>query len=347
MTTTEKSTTERSSASDRDEACPLPARSNISGPALGSAAPPAWMFWMLRLAGIYNLVWGTLVILFPNQWFTLAGMEIPNYPQLWQCIGMIVGVYGIGYWIAASDPARHWPIVFVGFLGKVFGPIGFVFGALQGTWPWVAGTVNITNDLIWLPGFMLALYYAAKVNSGDKYAAPAYTWDEALHGVRFASGKTLEEMSSKQDLLLLFVRHAGCTFCREMLADLGEQRQAIEDRGVGTAVVHVSTERSIAGLLDRYGLKSTDQLSDPDRRLFRTFELKRGAFWQLLGPKIWWRGFKAAIVSGHWFGTMEGDGFQMPGVFLIRDGRIIASFRHELASDRPDYMKIVLSAQRM
>ena len=41
-------------------------------------------------------------------------------------MGMIVGVYGIGYLIAARDPRTHWPIVLVGLLGKVFGPIGFV-----------------------------------------------------------------------------------------------------------------------------------------------------------------------------------------------------------------------------
>ena len=38
---------------------------------------------------------------------------------------MIVGVYGIGYAIASTDPLRHWPIVLVNSLGKIFGPIGF------------------------------------------------------------------------------------------------------------------------------------------------------------------------------------------------------------------------------
>lgn len=41
------------------------------------------------------------VILFPNAWFDFLNMSRPNYPQLWQCIGMIVGVYGIGYGIAS------------------------------------------------------------------------------------------------------------------------------------------------------------------------------------------------------------------------------------------------------
>jgi hypothetical protein len=118
------------------------------------------MYWALWFAGLYNLAWGTLVILWPHLLFDAAGMARPNYASLWQCIGMIVGVYGLGYIIAAYDPARHWPIVLVGLLGKVLGPIGFVHAALGGELPWIAGWVNVTNDLIWWIPFALILWYA-------------------------------------------------------------------------------------------------------------------------------------------------------------------------------------------
>lgn len=123
-----------------------------------SSDVPRWMFVVLLAAGGYNLVWGAWVIFFPMAGFDLAGMPRPNYPQLWQCIGMIVGVYGVGYLIAAFDPVRHWPIVLVGLLGKVFGPIGFVWNALNGSFPWWAGVVNLTNDLIWWVPFALILH---------------------------------------------------------------------------------------------------------------------------------------------------------------------------------------------
>ena len=90
----------------------------------------------------------------------LAGLAQPNYPELWQCIGMIVGVYGIGYAIAARDPVRHWPIVLVGLLGKILGPIGFLGAVLHDRVPLEAGLVIVTNDLIWWPGFALALWLA-------------------------------------------------------------------------------------------------------------------------------------------------------------------------------------------
>ena len=108
---------------------------------------PKWMSHTLRAAAVYNLVWGTLVVLFPLQSFELLNMQPPRYPELWQCIGMIVGVYGVGYWIAADDPLRHWPIVVVGLLGKIFGPIGFVMAATRGSLPWSVGWTIVTNDL--------------------------------------------------------------------------------------------------------------------------------------------------------------------------------------------------------
>jgi hypothetical protein len=65
--------------------------------------------------------------------------------------------------------------------------------------------------------------------------------------------------------------------------------------------------------------------------------LPRGRFAQLLGPSIWWRGFFTAIIRGHGVGRLVGDGFQMPGVFLLENSRIIAEYRHQTAADRPDY----------
>lgn len=119
------------------------------------------MKWMLIAAGIYNLAFGVLAIVFPGAIFRWIGMELPKYPELWQCIGMIVGVYGVGYLIAAFDPARHWPIVLVGFLGKLLGPLGMAWAVSRGSLPLVFGVANLTNDLVWLVPFALVLRYAA------------------------------------------------------------------------------------------------------------------------------------------------------------------------------------------
>jgi hypothetical protein len=70
---------------------------------------------------------------------------------------MIVGVYGIGYLAASSDYRRHWPIVLVGLLGKILGPIGFVGAVAQGDLPLAFGATILTNDLVWWIPFALML----------------------------------------------------------------------------------------------------------------------------------------------------------------------------------------------
>jgi uncharacterized membrane protein HdeD (DUF308 family) len=124
-----------------------------------------WMSVVLVMAGIYNLLFGAWVVLFPQHIFVMLEMEPPLYGFLWQCVGMIVGVYGIGYLTAARKPLRHWPIVLVGLLGKIFGPIGFLQTAIAGDIPWAFGWMIITNDLIWwipFTGILIAAYQARR-----------------------------------------------------------------------------------------------------------------------------------------------------------------------------------------
>ena len=123
-----------------------------------------WMRLVLRIAAIYNIVWGAWVVLFPEHFFELTGMEPLNHLMIWQGMGMVIGVYGLGYWWAATDPGTHWPIVAVGFLGKIFGPIGFFFNYAQGIVPFEFIYTLFTNDFIWWIPFFLILKQAWKEN---------------------------------------------------------------------------------------------------------------------------------------------------------------------------------------
>jgi hypothetical protein len=321
------------------DTCRVPLHRNRTIPAI---AAPQWIVWSLKAAAIYNVAWGLFAVFFPLAIWPWLEMQPPRYPQLWQCIGMMVGVFGVGYWIAAGDPARHWPIVLVGWLGKVLGSIGFLLAALRGELPWSFGLVNVFNDAIWWIPFTAALYYAWQANSMTGENRAPLPLSEALRTVRSQRGHTLAELSAEQSLLVLFIRHAGCTFCRQALADIARIRSELNQRGVRLAVVHMSHVSTADALLARYGLDDIDHFSDPERRMYRAFDLARAAWWQLFGPRVWGRGLTSILRNGQ--GAIDGDGFQMPGAFVVRDGRIVAAFRHETAADRPDYLKLVDAA---
>ncbi|GEM_PF-1112502 len=115
--------------------------------------PFSWHSKWLLAAAFYNIGFGIWAGLFPQQAFQLFGMNTSTPLFLWQTIGMIVGVYGIGYGIAALNEQKHFPIVLVGLLGKIFGPLGFVYTFLAGDISLSFGIMIILNDLIWYPAF--------------------------------------------------------------------------------------------------------------------------------------------------------------------------------------------------
>ena len=51
----------------------------------------AQMRAVLKAAGIYNLLWGAAVVLAPAATLRLFNYPPQPTPELWQCIGMIVG----------------------------------------------------------------------------------------------------------------------------------------------------------------------------------------------------------------------------------------------------------------
>ncbi len=84
-------------------------------------------------------------------------MAPQNHPQIFACLGMVIGLYGILYLEVARVPERGWLMAAVGLTGKVLGPIGLARVIWSGTWPAATWVLSLTNDLIWWLPFSLYL----------------------------------------------------------------------------------------------------------------------------------------------------------------------------------------------
>jgi len=84
-------------------------------------------------------------------------MAPPNYPSLWQCLGMVVGLYGLLYAHAAVHLNWAKVIIAVGLAGKILGPIGMFMAVRSGEWPLRAVTLIVFNDFVWWLPFTLFL----------------------------------------------------------------------------------------------------------------------------------------------------------------------------------------------
>lgn len=111
-------------------------------------------------AGIYNLAWGLYSALDPQWLFRFAKMPLQNHPEIFACMAMVVGLYGIVYLEVFRAPERGWLLAAVGLVGKVLGPIGLANLIWSGQWPPATLVLCLTNDFIWWIPFGLYLYDA-------------------------------------------------------------------------------------------------------------------------------------------------------------------------------------------
>lgn len=109
------------------------------------------------VAGCYNILWGLYAVYDPQWLFRFAGLAPINHPQIFQCLGMVVGLYGVVYFQVARFPERGWMLAAVGLAGKILGPLGLGISIWNQTWPKSTIILCLTNDLIWWIPFGLYL----------------------------------------------------------------------------------------------------------------------------------------------------------------------------------------------
>src|SRR4029078_7692148 len=118
-------------------------------------------------AGLYNILWGLYAAWDPQWLFRFAHLPLQNHPEIFVCLGMVVGLYGIVYMEVARVPERGWLLAMVGLIGKLLGTIGLAGLILRGQWPISTIVLCLTNDLIWWIPFTLYVKDACDFFSDD------------------------------------------------------------------------------------------------------------------------------------------------------------------------------------
>lgn len=155
-------------------------------------------------------------------------------------------------------------------------------------------------------------------------------------------GMSVAQYSEQSPVLLVFLRHFGCIFCKEALFDISKRRKSLEEKNVKIILVHMASPEVAEDYFKMFGLKGVSHISDQSCTLYNQFGLKKGSSSQLMGLKNWYRGFEVSVGKGIEVSIKQiGDTYQMPGVFVIRKGNIREKYIHKTAADRPDYEALV------
>ena len=160
---------------------------------------------------------------------------------------------------------------------------------------------------------------------------------------RTEAGSTLLELADQSPVLLIFLRHFGCSFCRQTLDDVSKVRHLIEAKLVRVVFVHLGSPERARPYFDYYQLSDVERVSNPDASLYRlpAFALPRvSPFFHFLVPRVW-RGWLLGAWRKHGIGMIKEDAEQMPGIFYIRQRTIERAYRYRTIADRPDYLKLI------
>jgi hypothetical protein len=166
---------------------------------------------------------------------------------------------------------------------------------------------------------------------------------EILEEMITNTGDPLKRLTYQSPVLLMFLRHFGCVFCKESLDDIAAKRRSFEKSGIRIVFVHMSDEDTALEYFHKFNLDGISFVCDPNQRFYAAFGLHRGTFTQLYGLRTWLRGYKLKAEKGYELELAKklGDSTQMPGVFVLQDGEIKESFIHRMASERPDYEQLI------
>jgi hypothetical protein len=270
--------------------------------------------------------------------FDWAGIDRPNHPAIWRGIGLFSAALGIGFLISARSPIRHWPIVLAGFAKFNLVIITFFSSLLESPLPIHVLVLAAVDDVIWWFPFAAILWVAAQAHMGRPPSrAEPLTLKQAASLYKLSSGESLAEAGKDQTLAMVFLRHFGCTFTRQILRELQSLKEEADRNNARLVLVHMLEEGDESSYLEPR--KGIARIADPMCELYRAFGLGKGGFLELFGPHVIFR-MSVALIRGCGLGHLAGDGLQMPGAFLFRDGEIISAQRAHDQSELPDLPRL-------
>jgi hypothetical protein len=165
---------------------------------------------------------------------------------------------------------------------------------------------------------------------------------DSLRGFHAETGRSLLELMDKSPVLLIFLRHFACAFCAQALDRVAQVRPQIEAKGVRPVFVHLGSPERAKPYFDYYNLSDVERISNPEATLYQlpVFALTRtNPYLHFLNPTVW-KGWLKGAMFKYGIGMIKEDAEQMPGVFFLKERKIVRAFRHRTIADEPDYLKL-------
>jgi hypothetical protein len=178
--------------------------------------------------------------------------------------------------------------------------------------------------------------------TGTRQSSERSDLADSWRGFHTETGRSLLDLVDESPVLLIFLRHFACAFCAQALDRVSQVRQQIEAKGVRPVFVHLGSPQRAKPYFDYYNLSDVERISNPEATLYQlpVFALTRtNPFLHFLNLTVW-KGWLKGAMFKYGIGMIKEDADQMPGVFFLKERKIVRAFRHHTIADEPDYLKL-------
>jgi len=152
----------------------------------------------------------------------------------------------------------------------------------------------------------------------------------------------LSERWRGRPLVIVFMRHFGCAFCREYLIQLSRGYEELRAAGGEVVAIFQYRAQPTVSFCRSRGVPF-ECLGDPDRAGYRAVGLGRGERKEYFGlhvTRMWLR----AAKSGAFVGKPQGDIAQRPGTFVVDQGGEVVLAHYNRSSPDNRAMPALLEA---
>ncbi|MEM7162350.1 MAG: redoxin domain-containing protein [Bacteroidota bacterium] len=152
-------------------------------------------------------------------------------------------------------------------------------------------------------------------------------------------GNSIFELSKRKKVILVFLRHFGCNFCRETLSEIEQIKSDLDENQAKIILVHQSSKKYASEILPIYDLNDLEHISDTGQVLFKSYGLENHGYFEIFKPRVF-LGFIRSLFKGHLFGKVTSNPLQLPGVFVIEKEEVVEQFIYRNIAQMPPILEL-------
>jgi peroxiredoxin len=163
-----------------------------------------------------------------------------------------------------------------------------------------------------------------------------------------AQGNTvrLGDMWARQPAVVVWVRHFGCTLCREQASEVRARIPDIRSAGAAVVIVGSGAAPYAHDFIEKMELGDVPVLSDEKLESYKLAGLRRGML-SMIHPRAALN-FARALRRGHRQGKTMGDQQQQGGVLVVAsDGKVAFRYVSEVTGDLAPLDDVIAAAARV